>query len=202
MDSCSIAAETPSNPEASPTDQLGATKYSSGVFFVFQIWFKNTRAKFKKNLQNVPAALPETPGSPEAVSDSIHLPGSLPVVASASEESLDSVTFVEDSIPRLHCSQECSVHRGQACDGASCNHREFLLDDHGPVRAGDSSLSVADEVQTGLAVADAPVAMVASTQGSEGAQDSGPSAEELWQRILEDFDELEDWYNCRYPPIP
>ena len=203
MDSCSIAVETPSNPEASPTDQLGANMHSSGVFFVFQIWFKNTRAKVKKkNLQNVPAALPETHGSPESVSESIHCPGSLPAVASASGESMGSGTFVEDSIPKLHCSQECSLHHDQGCDGACCSQREFLLDEHVPVRADDSSLSVADEVQTDLAVADAPVAMVAFIQGPEGSHDSGPSAEELWQRVLEDFDELEDWYNCRYPPIP
>ena len=90
-------------------------------------------------------------------------------------------------------------HRDQACDGARCSQQEYLLDDHAPVRAGDSSQSVAVEVQTGVAGSGASVAMVASTQGTEDAQDLGPSAEELWQWILEDFEELEDRYNCRYP---
>ncbi|XP_052028072.1 homeobox protein DLX-4-like, partial [Apodemus sylvaticus] len=169
-----------------------------------QIWFKNSRAKSKrKNLKNIPAAPPETNGNSEAVSEPTHLPGSLPVIASANGESMGSGTFGEDSISNLNCSQGWSLHRDQACDGARCSQQEYLLDDHAPVRAGDSSQSVAVEVQTGVAGSGASVAMVASTQGTEDAQDSGPSAEELWQRILEDFEELEDWYNCRYShPVP
>lgn len=110
---------------------------------------------------------------------------------------MGSGTFVEDPIPKLHYSQECSLHRDQSCDGASCSQREFLLDDHAPVRADDSSLSVADEVQTVLAVADAPVAGVTTIQGPEGAQDSGPSIDELLEKVLDDLDVLEDRYNCR-----
>uniref|UniRef100_A0A8C6HHG3 Oocyte specific homeobox 6 n=1 Tax=Mus spicilegus TaxID=10103 RepID=A0A8C6HHG3_MUSSI len=158
-----------------------------------QIWFKNHRAKSKReSLQNVPAALPETNGSSEAVSESVYFPDSLPVVASANGESMWSGTFGEDSIPNLNWSQEFSPPHYQACDSARCCPQEYLLNGHAPVTAWNSGQSVAVEVQTGLAVAEAPVVMVASTQGPEYAQDSGPSTEELWQRVLEDFDELED----------
>lgn len=165
-----------------------------------QTWFKNNRAKSKrKNLQNVPAALPETNGSSEAVSESTHFPGSLPLVASSNGEFMCSGTFVLDSIPKLNCSQKSCLNCGQACDGARCSQQANLLDGHAPVPAGDSGQSAAVQVQTSLAVAEAPVAMLASTPGPEGAQDSGLSAEELWQRVLEDIDELEDWYTWRYP---
>eukprot|EP00072_Mus_musculus_P065607 XP_011248883.1 PREDICTED: oocyte specific homeobox 6 isoform X1 [Mus musculus] len=158
-----------------------------------QIWFKNHRAKSKReSLQNVPAALPETNGSSEAVSESVHFPDSLPVVASANGESMWSGTFGEDSIPNLNWSQESSPPHYQACDSARYCPQEYLLNGHAPVTAWNSGQSVAVEVQTGLAVAEAPVVMVASTQGPEYAQDSGPSTEELWQRVLEDFDELGD----------
>lgn len=110
-----------------------------------------------------------------------------------------SGTFVLDSIPKLNCSQKSCLNCGQACDGARCSQQANLLDGHAPVPAGDSGQSAAVQVQTSLAVAEAPVAMLASTPGPEGAQDSGPSAEELWQRVLEDIDELEDWYTWRYP---
>lgn len=105
-----------------------------------------------------------------------------------------SGTFVLDSIPKLNCSQESSLNCDQACDGARCSQQANLLDGYAPVPAGDSGQSAAVQVHTSLAVAETPVAMLTSTPGTADAQDSGPSAEELWQRVLEDFDELEDWY--------
>ncbi|XP_028624750.1 homeobox-leucine zipper protein ROC2-like [Grammomys surdaster] len=153
-----------------------------------QIWFKNYRAMSKrKNLQNVPVALPEINGSSEAVSEATHFPGSLSVVASANRESICSGTFGEDSIPKLNCNQESSRHRDPACDDSRFSQQEYLLDGRAPVTAEDSSQSIAVEVQTDLAVAEAPVGLAAAAQGPKDAQGSGPSAEELWQRILEDF---------------
>ncbi|XP_032751081.1 barH-like 1 homeobox protein [Rattus rattus] len=164
-----------------------------------QVWFKNNRAKDKrKNRQNIPAALPETSGGSEAVSESTHFPDSLPVVDSANVES----TFVLDSIPKVNQSQEFSLYPVQACGGARCSQQEDLLYGHAPDRGKDSAQSAAGEVQTGLAVAEAPLAMVCATQGPQSTQDSGPSAEELWQRILEDFDKSEDWYFWGCPPSP
>ncbi|KAI0567903.1 hypothetical protein Alg215_12489, partial [Pyrenophora tritici-repentis] len=150
------------------------------------------------NLQNIKQALPESNGSSKAVSESTHFPGSIPVVASDNGESMCSGTFGEDSIPKLNCSQASSLHCFQACDGDMCcpqeyqEYQEYLLDGHAPVTAWNSGQSAAVEYQTDIAVAEAPVVMVASTQGPEYAEDSGPSTEELWQWVLEDFDELED----------
>ncbi|XP_021044754.1 uncharacterized protein LOC110314904, partial [Mus pahari] len=161
------------------------------------IWFKNHRAKSKReSLQNIKQALPETTGSSEAVSESTPFPGPIPVDASANGESMCSGTFGEDSIPKLNCSQEFSLPHFLACDGDMCCPQEYLLYGHAPVTASNSGQSVAVEVQTGLAVAGAPV-MVGSTKGPEAAQDSGPSTEELWQWVLQDFDEWEDWYTLR-----
>jgi hypothetical protein len=100
--------------------------------------------------------------------------------------------FGEDSSRNLNWSQESSLPYNQACDSARCCPQEYLLNGHARVTAWNSGQSVAVEVQIGLAVAEAPVVMVASTQGPEYAEDSGPSTEELWQWVLEDFDELED----------
>ncbi|XP_032751082.1 uncharacterized protein LOC116893406 [Rattus rattus] len=163
-----------------------------------QVWFKNNRLRTSKNRQNIPAALPETSGGSEAVSESTHFPDSLPVVDSANVES----TFVLDSIPKVNQSQEFSLHPVQACGSATCSQQEDLLYGHAPDTAEDSGQSAAGEVQIGLAVAEAPLAMVCATQGPQSTQDSGPSAEELWQRILEDFDKSEDWYFWGCPPSP
>ena len=95
--------------------QLGAKRYSFDVCFVFQIWFKNNRTKYRRmKLQNIKQALPETNESSKAVSESTHFPGSIPVVDSDNGESMCSGTFGEDSIPKLNCSQESSLHCFQA----------------------------------------------------------------------------------------
>ncbi|XP_038953270.1 oocyte-specific homeobox protein 6-like [Rattus norvegicus] len=180
-------------------DRMALASRVGVTHFDIQVWFKNNRAKDKrKNRQNIPAALPETNGSSEAVSESTHFPDSLPVVDSANVES----TFVLDSIPKVNQSQEFSLHPVQACGGAMCSQQEDLLDGHAPDRGKDSAQSAAGEVQTGLAVAEAPLAMVCATQCPQSTQDSGPSAEELWQRILEDFDKSEDWYAWGCTPSP
>ncbi|XP_076783081.1 oocyte-specific homeobox protein 6-like [Arvicanthis niloticus] len=159
-----------------------------------QIWFKNYRAMLKrKNLQNVPAALPESNGSSEVVSEATHFPDSLSVVASANRQSMCSRTFGEDSIPKLNGSQESFLHHDQACDGSRFSQQEYL-----PVIAGDSGPSTAVDVQTYLAVAEAPVGLAAAAQVTEDAQSPGPSAEELWQRILDDFDNSDDWLSFSY----
>ena len=81
--------------------QLGAKRYSFDVCLVFQIWFKNNRAKYRQmNLQNIEQALPESNGSSKAVSESTHFP----VVAYDNGESMCSGTFGEDSIPKFNCS--------------------------------------------------------------------------------------------------
>ncbi|XP_028617144.1 homeobox protein Mix.2-like [Grammomys surdaster] len=166
-----------------------------------QTWFKNYRASCKRrNLQNVLAALPEINGSSEAVSEATNFPSSLSVVASANGESMCSGTFGEDSIPKLNCNQESSLHRDQACDGSRFSQQKYLLDGRAPVTAEDSGQSIAVEVQSDLAVAEAPVGLVAADQGPEDAQGSGPSAEELWQKILEDFDNSDDWLTMSYHP--
>ncbi|XP_076783068.1 oocyte-specific homeobox protein 5-like [Arvicanthis niloticus] len=164
-----------------------------------QIWFKNTRAKYKRmNLQNITEALPETNQSTKAVSDSTHFPGSIPVVATEKGESICSATFGVDSIPRLNYSQESTLPHYQACDDDRCNQQETLIDGYVSVTARDSGQPTAVEVQTDLAVAEAPVGLEAAAQVTEDAQGSGPSAEELWQRILDDFDNSDDWLSFSY----
>ena len=168
--------------------QLGAKRYSIDVYFVFQIWFKNNRAKYRQmKLQNIKQALPETNESSKAVSESTHFPGSIPVVASDNGESMCSGTLGEDSIPKLNCSQESSLHCFQACDGDMCCPQEYLLDGHAPVTAWNSGQSAAVESQTDLAVAEALVALAYAAQAPEDAHNSGPSADKLWKRILEYF---------------
>lgn len=175
--------------------------YSSDVFFPFQIWFKNSRAKYKRmSVQNITEALPETNGSSQAVFESTHFPGSIPLVAAENGESMCSGTFDVDSIPKVNCSQESSLHHYQACDGDRCSQQEDLLVGHAPVTAWDSGQSAAVEAQTGLAVTEAPVGLEAATQGPMDAQGSGPSEEELWQRILDDFDNSDDWLTLTYTP--
>ncbi|XP_076783070.1 oocyte-specific homeobox protein 5-like [Arvicanthis niloticus] len=164
-----------------------------------QIWFKNNRAKCKRmNLQNITEALPETNQSTKAVSDSTHFPGSIPVVATEKGESICSATFGVDSIPRLNYSQESTLPHYQACDDDRCNQQETLIDGYVSVTARDSGQPTAVEVQTDLAVAEAPVGLEAAAQVTEDAQGSGPSAEELWQRILDDFDNSDDWLSFSY----
>ena len=104
-----------------------------------------------------------------------------------------SGTFGEDSIPKLNCSQESSLHCFQACDGDMCcpqeyqEYQEYLLDGHAPVTAWNSGQSAAVESQTDLAVAEVPVGLAYAAQAPEDAHNSGPCEDELWQRILEDF---------------
>lgn len=104
-----------------------------------------------------------------------------------------SGTFGVDSIPKLNCIQESYLPCCQAFDGARCIQQEDLLGGCAPVTAGYSGQPTAMEVQTGLAVAEAPVGLSAAAQGPEDAQGSGPSEEELWQKVLEDLDKLGDW---------
>nr|AAL68804.1 OBOX5 [Mus musculus] len=149
-----------------------------------KIWFKNNRAKYRRmNLQNIKQALPESNGISKAVSESTHFP----VVASDNGESMCSGTFGEDSMPKFNCSQESSLYCFQACDGDMCCPQEYLLDGHAPVTAWNSGQSAAVEYQTDIAVAEAPVRLAYAAQAPEDAHNSGPSADELWQRILEDF---------------
>lgn len=153
-------------------------------------WFKNKRAKSKKtNIQNISEAPPETIGISNAVFESTHFPGSIPLVATENGESMYSGTFDVDSIPKLNCSHESSVPHYQACDRHS---QEDVLVGHSLVAAGDSVPLVAVEAQIHVAVAEAPVGLAAAAQAPEDVQGSGPSADELWQRILEDFDNSED----------
>ena len=159
-------------------------------------------------LQNIKQALPETNESSKAVSESTHFPGSIPVVASDNGESMCSGTFGEDSIPKLNCSQESSLHCFQACDGDMCcpqeyqEYQEYLLDGHAPVTAWNSGQSAAVESQTDLAVAEGPVGLAYAAQAPEDAHNSGPCEDELWQRILEDLDTSDDWLTLRNPSTP
>ena len=188
---------------------LGAKRYSFDVCFVFQIWFKNNRAKYRRmKLQNIKQALPETNESSKAVSESTHFPGSIPVVASDNGESMCSGTFGEDSMPKFNCSQESSLYCFQACDGDMCcpqeyqEYQEYLLDGHAPVTAWNSGQSAAVESQTDLAVAEGPVGLAYAAQAPEDAHNSGPCEDELWQRILEDLDTSDDWLTLRNPSTP
>ncbi|XP_031232602.1 paired box protein Pax-6-like [Mastomys coucha] len=156
-------------------------------------WFKNKRAKSKKtNTQNISEAPPETIGSSNAVFESTHFPGSIPLVAIENGESVYSGTFDVDSIPKLNYSHESSLLHYQACDGHRRSQEDVLVG-HSLVTGGDSIPLVAVDPQIDVAVAEAPVGLAAAAQAPEDAQGSGPSAEELWQRILEDFDNSEDW---------
>ncbi|GAB1291583.1 Oocyte-specific homeobox 5 [Apodemus speciosus] len=168
-----------------------------------KIWFKNSRAKYKRmSVQNITEAVPETNGISKAAFESTHFPGSKPFVAAENGESMCSGTFGVASIPELSCSQETSLHHYQACDGDSFSHQDDMLVGHAPITVWDCGQSAAVEAQTDLEVTEALVGLEAATQGPEDAQCSGPSAEELWQRILEDFDNSEDWLTLRYTPTP
>ncbi|XP_052036629.1 homeobox protein DTH-1-like [Apodemus sylvaticus] len=168
-----------------------------------KIWFKNSRAKYKRMaLQNITEALPETNGSSKPVFESTHFPGSIPLVAAENGEPMCSGTFSEVSIPKLNCIQESSLHHYQASDADRCSQQEDLLVGHAPIIDWDSGQSAAVEAQTDLAVTESTDVLEAATHCPEEAQGSGPSAEELWQRILDDFDKSEDWLTLDYTPNP
>lgn len=180
--------------------QLGENGHSSDLSFVFQVWFKNNRAKCKQ--KNVPEALPETNGGSEADSGSTNFPGSIAVVGHDQGEPMTTATLDVDSTPKLNCSQESSLDGNWTYDGAMCCLQEDMLDGNAPVTAGDSAESAPVEAQADLAAAGAPVAMAVDTQSPEEYEDLLPLDEGLWQWMLEDFHQLEDWFTKNYIESP
>eukprot|EP00073_Rattus_norvegicus_P041917 XP_008771600.1 PREDICTED: homeobox protein ceh-37-like [Rattus norvegicus] len=165
-----------------------------------KVWFKNNRAKCKQ--KNVPEALPEKNGGPEAVSGSTDFPGSIAVVGCDQGEPMATAILDVDSTPKLNCSQESSLDGNWTYDGAMCCLPEDVLDGNDPVTAGDSGVSAPVEAQADLAAAGAPVAMAVDTQRPEECEDLPPLDEGVWQWMLEDFHQLEDWFTKNYIESP
>uniref|UniRef100_A0A8I5ZQU1 Oocyte specific homeobox 6 like n=1 Tax=Rattus norvegicus TaxID=10116 RepID=A0A8I5ZQU1_RAT len=165
-----------------------------------KVWFKNNRAKCKQ--KNVPEALPETNGGSKAVSGSSNFPGSIAVVGYDQGEPMTTAMLDVDSTPKLNCSQESSLDGYWTYDGAMCCLQEDVLDGNAPVTAGDSGESAPVEAQADIAAARAPVAIAVATQSPQDWQDLHPCEEELWQGMLEDFHQLEDWFTKNYIESP
>ncbi|XP_063136643.1 oocyte-specific homeobox protein 5 [Rattus norvegicus] len=165
-----------------------------------KVWFKNNRAKCKQ--KNVPEALPEKNGGSEAVSGSTDFPGSIAVVGGDQGEPMATAILDVDSTPKLNCSQESSLDGNWTYDGAMCCLPEDLLDGNAPVTAGDFGESAPVEAQSDLAAAGAPVAMAVDTQNPEECEDLPLLDEGVWQWMLEDFHQLEDWFTKNYIESP
>ena len=98
------------------------------------------------------------------------------------------------SIPSVSPWLETSSQSDQASESTWYSPKENTLDFDSSVSAADHGLPEEDEVPNDAALAtgasshEAPLLDVAAAQGPEHAQDSGPSAEELWQKVLKDYD--------------
>ena len=95
---------------------------------LFQIWFKNQRAKYKqKNTQAVPKGVLETTGSYKAICGATCSHGHLSVLASDNGVSMSLGTYGVGSIPKLNPCLEPSLHVDQALEGARYHPKENLL---------------------------------------------------------------------------
>ncbi|CAH7397344.1 Obox6 [Phodopus roborovskii] len=155
-----------------------------------QVWFKNHRVKYRRN--NL-LSMQETTGNSTVDCGSATSHDNLTGLASTNGESVSAGSSGLGPIPNLSPRLESSHQSDQASESARYTPKGNMLDFESPGSAAHLGLPEENEVPsdpaqaTGAASSEAPLLMAAAAQGPEHAQDSGPSAEELWQRVLEDF---------------